>query len=216
MTDATQTTQDNAAVAGTLANANQHKVEALFSFRKNAQTGEKRPSLTLSYNALTAVGIIAALQSGDENVVTLVEDTIAGLSQSQLRSFVDADPAYDQSKADADADKLTLQYIANLPRAERNTVGKEDLQQFAEAYIAFMPGFTGKSLEKVQTAAALFVERFKRVAGENNVLSILQDQLGIFVENADTEIVEANGKAITYLMEKLKELLEIKVTVDAL
>lgn len=194
----------------------QKQIETSFSFRQNKQTGVKRETVTLKYAVLSAIGIIAALQSGDEKVVSLIEDTVAGLSTAQLRSYVDSDLEYNQDKANADADKLTLEYIANLPRAERNVVGKEDLEKFAEAYVQFMPEITGKAVEKVQTAAALFVERFKRAAGDNKVLTILQDQLALFAEKAPDQVVEDNVRALTYLSDKLKELLDIKITEDAL
>lgn len=190
--------------------------ELQFSFRQNKETKIKRPDVAVTIQVPTAQGIIAALQSGDKKVVDLITDQVVGLIQSQLRTFIDADPEFKQESADKLADQLTLEAIANLPRAERNTVSKEDLEQFAADYNAIMPEATGKSAERVAAAASLFVERFKRAAGDNEVLNILQDQLGVFVEKAPEEVVERNNKAIQYFMNKLKELLSLKVTASAL
>lgn len=189
-----------------------------FGFRQNKETGEKRPDVEVKILLVTAAGIIAALNSGDEKQVSMIEDVVNGLITSQLRTYVDADPEFDQAKADALSaeGKLTIEAIANLPRAERNTVSKDDLEQFAKAYVELMPGITGKDLEKVQTAAGLFVERFKRASGDDKVLQVLQQQLNIFVEKAPEDVVAANEKAITYAANKLSELLSLKVTADAL
>lgn len=192
------------------------QIENTYSFRQNKETGVKRDSVTLKLPVLTAAGIVQALNSGDEKVVSLVEDTIAGLIISQVRGFVEADEAYDQAKFDAQADQATLEFIANLPKAERNVVGKEALEQFAKDYIAIMPGVTGKEVERVTAAAGLFVEKFKRAAGDDTVLKILQEQLSIFLENASEEVVERNQMAIGYLAAKLQDLLSIKVTGDML
>lgn len=192
------------------------QIENTYSFRQNKETGQKRESVVLKLNVLTAAGIITALQSGDEKVVNLIEDQIAGLVISQVRGFVEADEAYDQAKADADAEKFTIGFIANLPKAERNVVGKEALEQFAKDYIAVMPGVTGKEVERVTAAAGLFVEKFKRCAGDDAVLQILQEQLSIFVENAGEEVIERNSLALNYLSQKLGDLLSVKVTSEML
>lgn len=192
------------------------QIENTYSFRQNKETGVKRDSVTLKLPVLTAAGIVAALNSGDEKVVSLIEDTISGLVISQVRGFVEADEAYDQTKFDAQADQATIEFIANLPKAERNVVGKEALEQFAKDYIAIMPEVTGKSVEKVTAAAGLFVEKFKRAAGDDAVLAILQEQLGIFLENASEEVIERNQLALGYLAAKLQDLLSIKITKDML
>ena len=82
--------------------------------------------------------------------------------------------------------------------------------------MAVMPEATGKSAEKVAAAASLFIERYKRVTGDNAVLTVLRDQLGLFIENATAEMLETHERAISYLATKVEELLSIKVTADAL
>lgn len=192
------------------------RVASEFHFR--TKNGYKRPTVAVEYDAPDAQGIKELLESDDQKVVQLVTDTVQDLLKNHIRSFVDNDLDFDQTKLDelVEAGKVSIPHIAHIPKADRNVLSKDDLEQFAQDYIAVMPEVTGKSEDRVKAAATLFVERFKRAAGDNDVLKVLQDQLGVFVENAPEEVVERNERVITWASGKLEELLSIKVTADAL
>lgn len=196
--------------------SNVAKLESSFSFR--TKDGVKRPTVVVEYDVPSAAGIIEYLQGQDEKVIALITDTVQGVITTYVRSFVDADAEFDQAKLNelVTEGKINLETIANLPKSERNTTSKEDLEEFAKDYIAIMPEATGKSKEKVATAAGLFVQRYKTVAGKKDVLNVLQEQLGVFVEKAPQDVVEKHSKAISYLADKVGELLSIDVTADAL
>lgn len=198
--------------------SNVANLESSFSFRTQKDTGYKRPTVVVAYDVPNAAGIVELLQSDDQKVVTLVTDTVQGLITSYVRSFVDADPEFDQAKLDELVAKglINLQTIANLPKSERNTISKDDLEQFAKDYVEIMPGVTGKEKSRVELAASMFVQRYKPVAGKKDVLETLAGQLGIFVENASEEVMERNAKVVNYLADKAQELLSIDVTADAL
>lgn len=190
-----------------------------FGFRTNKETGAKRPSVEVEYPILTKEGIVNALNSEDPNVVKNVMETVNGvIFTSYVRGLVDADSEFDQTKIDAlIADgKLSIDFLSNIPRSERNVLSKEDLEKLAVDYVKLMPEITGKSVERVKGAASLFIEKFKKVAGDNAVLTILQDQLMVFVDKAPQEVVETHMKALDFLTKKLEELLEVKITADAL
>lgn len=197
--------------------SNTKLIEKDFSFRKTAE-GLKRPTVTLAMQVPNVDGIAELLTSEDPKVqellISLVQDTLT----SYTRTFVEADADFNQEKFDAlvAEGKISIQAIANLPRSERNTIGKDDLEEFAKDYVAIMPGVTGKDIKKVQMAAGLFIERFKRVAGDNNVLTVLQEQLGVFAENASEETLAKHERVVTYLASKLEELLGLEVSADAL
>lgn len=187
-----------------------------FNFR--TKDGYKRPTVSLELPVPTAEGVAELLTHSDVKVVSLVVDTVAAVISSYVRGFVDGDTDFDQAKLDAlvAEGKVSLEAIANLPKSERSTLTKEDLEAFAKDYMAVMPEATGKSAEKVAAAASLFIERYKRVTGDNAVLTVLRDQLGLFIENATAEMLETHERAISYLATKVEELLSIKVTADAL
>lgn len=189
------------------------RIESDFSYRKN-KDDYKRPTVTVSYDAPNAGEIATLLQeNADVKVTNLITDAVQGLLTSYVRTFVDADTEFDQAKLDAliAEGKISLSAIANLPASERNTTSKDDLEAFSKSYIEVMHAHTDKDLKKIQAAAGLFVERFRRVAGDNEILAILQGQLEQYVEFAGDALAE-HEKAVTYLSTKLAELLSIKVT----
>ena len=192
------------------------RVATDFNFR--TKNGLKRPTVTVEYDAPSAEGVMELLGSDDPKVVSLVTETIQGLLTGYVRGFVDNDADFDQAKLDqlVAEGKISIEAIANLPKSERSMLTKEDLEAFATDYLAIMPEVTGKSAERVAAAAGLFIERFKRCAGDNDVLSVLQDQLAVFVEAASPEVCEKHDRAINFLATKVAELLSVKVTADAL
>lgn len=192
------------------------RVENNFNFR--TKNGYKRPTVSVEYDAPNAEGIVALLQGDDPKVTEMIVDNVQGILQNHIRSYVDQDLDFGQEQLDAlvEQGKVSLEYVAHIPKADRNVLSKEDLEQFAQDYIAVMPELTGKEPERVQAAATLFVERFKRAAGDNNVLNILRQQLDVFVDGAGEEVLQRNERVITWAAGKLDELLAIKVTADAL
>jgi len=189
-----------------------------FGFRKSKDSEYKRPNVQLDVPVPSKEGIIAALSSEDPKVRDLVFDAVHGVITSHLRSYVDNDVDFSQETCDALAEKgeLSLSYIANIPKADRNVMSKEDLESFASDYIEVMPQITGKDKARVSAAAQLIVERFKRAAGDEGVLKILQDQLVTFAENAPEEMVSRNERALTWAINKVESLMEVQVSADAL
>ena len=191
-----------------------------FNFRTDKKTNYKRPTVSLEYDVPTAEGVVALLQSSDSKVVSLLTETACSLLTGYIRGFVDADAEFDQAKLEAlIADgKISIEAIANLPKSERSMLTKEDMEAFAVSYMEVMPEATGKSVEKVQVAANCFLERFKRVAGDEKVLAVLQDQLAVFCEAASGDMLNQHERVISYLASKVEELLSVstKVTADAL
>jgi hypothetical protein len=187
-----------------------------FNFR--TKDGIKRQTVSVEYAVPTAAGCVELLNSEDPKVVALVCETIQSVLTGFIRGHIDSDAEFNQATLEAliAAGKISYEAIANLPKSERSVLTKEDLEAFAKHYIEIMPQATGKSVEKVTLAANLFVERFKRVAGDNTVLSTLREQLGTYVEAAGADQLEAHEKVIAFLANKVDELLSVKVTADAL
>lgn len=191
-------------------------VELTFNFR--TKDGLKRPSVGIEAIVPTTAGLIEVLQSGDEKKVSLISDLVIGALQGHIRTFVEQEPDFSQETYNAllEAGRVDLDALANLPKSERNTLSKEQLEDFAKDYIQYMPEITGKDVKKVSAAAGLFVERYKRVAGDNSVLAVLQEQLVTFVEKAPEEVTAKHERALGYLGDKVEELLAVKITADAL
>lgn len=191
-------------------------VTTQYHFR--TKDGYKRPSVEVEYVGPNAEGIVDLLRSGDKQVEDMIVDTVHGLVSSYIKGFVDDDLDFCQETLDAlVADgKISLVSIAHIPKADRNVMSKEDLETFAKDYIAVMPEVTGLSLVKIQAAASLYLERFKRASGDHEVLNIIKEQLNVFVEAADNEVIAKNERVISWAIAKLDELLSLKITADAL
>ena len=187
-----------------------------FHFR--TKDGYKRPSVQAEFDSPSAEGIISLVSSEDTKVVAFVEDLVSEALKSHIKGFIEADLEFNQESLEALAagGSVSIEHIAHIPKADRTSLTKDDLETFAADYIAVMPELTGKELARVQGAASLFVERFKRAAGDPDVLSLLQQQLAVFVDGVDAEILERNTRVCTWAATKLEELLSIKITADAL
>lgn len=196
--------------------SNAKRIEQSFAFR--TKDGIKRPTVSVEFDSPNAAGLIQLLQSEDPKVVSYLEDMTSSALAAHIRTYVDSDENFNQETLDAMVaeGKISIEALANLPKSERNTLTKEQLEDFARDYIAIMPEVTGKDVKRIQMAAGLFAERFKRCAGDNTVLAVLQEQLGVFIEAADAEVLGKHERALEYLAAKLEELLSIKVTADAL
>lgn len=191
---------------------------AEFNFNFRTKDGIKRPTVTVEGILPTTEGLIAILQGEDDKQKQLIHDLVASAVQGHIRTFVEADENFGQDQYNElfANGKVDVAALANLPKSERNTLSKEQLEEFAKDYIQYMPEITGKDVKRITSAAGLFVERYKRVAGDNAVLAVLQEQLGVFVENAPEEVTSKHERAIGYLAEKVEELLSVKITADAL
>lgn len=192
------------------------RVEQTFNFR--TKDGIKRQPVSVEYASPNAAGLIQLLQSEDAKTIAYLEDLASSALGSHIRTFVDADENFNQEVLEAlvAEGKISLEALANLPKSERNTLTKEQLEDFARDYVVIMPEVTGKDVKRVQLAAGLFVERLKRAAGDSNLLAVLTEQLGVFVEHAPEEMLAKHERVCEYLAQKLDELSSLKITADAL
>lgn len=194
-------------------------VEARFNFRKNPETGLRRETVEVNLPVPNATNLITMLQGEDRKTVAYIEDLVASALQAHVRAtYVEPDENFNQETLDAlVADgKISVEVLANLPKSERNVLGKEQLEEFAKDFAVVMVEKAGLELKRVQVAAGLFVERFKRVAGDTAVLQALKGRLETFIEHASDEQIAQHERVLTYLTERLEELLSADITVDAI
>lgn len=193
------------------------RIENTYNFRTKEINGEKvqRAPVSLMMELPEVEDIIDYCNSEDPKVRDLAVSTIRSVILSHVKGFVDDNESFCQESYDGLLAEgvVTFEAIANLPKADRNQVTKAELEAFAESYIAVMPELTGKSVEKVSAAAALFVERFRRCAGEVGVLEILAGQLGIY---AESDAAAAHERAVSSLADKLADLMSSTIDADAL
>jgi len=192
--------------------------KASFHYRKNKDSGVKRASVEVDYKVPTTAGLISYLQGDNQKVKDMIRDAVLGVTNGHLRSFVDSDENFDQAKADqlGAEGKLSLEYIANLPKADRNQVTREALEAFAKSYMEVIKASTDKSAAKIEAAAGLLVNRFNPIRGDEAALAVMEGQLAIYAENAGEEALAEHTAALNFLVAKLEDLQSAKITADDL
>lgn len=193
-------------------------VEVTFNFRKNRE-GIKRDALDLNIPVPTAETIVEILQdesADNKKARALVIDAVQAVVIGHVRSEVDANENFNQETLDAMVEQLTLTAIANLPRSARSSISKDELEQFAAAYIAIMPELVGIKKQAAEAAGTLIVNRVKAIVGNDGALRKLQERIQEFVEKAPDDVVTEHSNAITYILSRLEEALGINFDAEAL
>lgn len=175
---------------------------------------KKRTPLILSYPVPTFDGLINDL--ADEKVQGYVLSLLADTIHAGVRSQIDDEEAWEKAGSVLDFSKLTVNYLANVPAAERRGGGiaKEVWADFAKNYIDTMVAATGKEVEKVEKAAAIFIAKLAPVKTNKKVIAFLDEQLDVYVssskevEDFEDVIVFLKNKIATFLAADDSVLLE--------
>lgn len=184
-----------------------------FSFRKD-ELGNKRPSFKLSLPVPTNPhGIVAIVENEKQRafVLELIEDAIFRAAREQVGD--DVKPV--NSQAELDVNKLTIEYLANLPKAERRGSGitKEMWDAFSKDYAEVMPGLTGKTAEQIGNALKVLTSKFGLVKSNKKIITMMKEQLALWftsTKNAEehSDIYELlTGKADALLAADTEALL---------
>lgn len=137
-------------------------------------------------------------------VMDLVEDSVYGAAREQVN-------ANENISQDAlDEQKLSLSFLANMPKAERRGAGisKETWDDFKADYIEVMTKETNKPLDKVTLAAELFVNRLQKVKTLKPVLKALKNELAIWFQKTN------NREEFAEVYEFLDEKADTFITAD--
>ena len=151
-----------------------------FFFKKD-KVGNKRPTIELNVPYLTVDGLIHALK--DEKQVALILEVVNGEIYKAVRAQVGDEDRPVNSQEELDVSKLTLEFLANQPAAERRGGGisAEVWEEWAKDYIAVMPGASGKDVDKVTNAATIMVKKFQPVKTQKKIIAYLREQLALWL-----------------------------------
>lgn len=181
-------------------------VENSFHFKKD-DLGNKRPTLKLSYPVPTLEGVIKALE--DDKQRQYVLDILAAEVYKAVRSQLtndDGAPAVN-TQEELDLSKLTLEYLANVPAAERRGGGisKETWEAFGKDYLAVMPAVQGKTAEQVSNAVKIFLAKFQPIKTNKQILKVMREYLALWASN--TQNLEEFADCYEFLDKKVETLL---------
>lgn len=180
--------------------------EFSFFFKKDKELGVRRPTVTLKLPVPSVEGVIKILETGGKQLDLLL-DAVQDIVLGQARSIINE--REDINAENFPYDKVTWDYVANLPKAERRGGGisKETWEAFAEDYIAVMPGITGKTLEQVQNAAKILLNKFNVVKTSKPHLRLLKEQLALYAQHSPN--AEQYGECVEFLVDKAERLLNM-------
>lgn len=166
--------------------------DTVFKFRQDkkmkAANIAKRPDVTLALPMYTLDGIVDAISAEEDAseeaikvaernkqwLISIVNDAIVGMAREQVND--DEKPVSYQN--DLDVTKLTIDYIASIPKSERTGGGisKETWEAFGQDYTQVMVG-QGISAEAVGRAVDFLVKRLAPVKTNKPVLKKLSNYL---------------------------------------
>lgn len=229
MNDTVQTAQDSAVGSGAVVIAAAQQIfstqtlDNTYKFRPDKE-GKKRAPLTLSYPVLDAEGIAELLAEGTEKGKQYIQELIAAPITAYIKSLLVEDNEYNQEKLDAYLAKqpITIDFLANQPRAERSGATKEDFEAFANYYRQIMglvqstDGTTPFDQKKVDLAADIFAQRLKPVQAKPKMLTKMQAYLEQFKSAVDEDTATQLEAPIKYFEAKFEELLNAEITEDAI
>ena len=173
------------------------KVTGIETIRKPVQLAVPYPSVE---------GVVDILEKGGKGLELLME-AIEGVVNSAARDLL-----YEDEKLNAatfPVDKISWEYIANLPKAQRRGGGipKETWENFAQDYVEVMPAVTGKTLEQVANAAKILMNKLQQVRTNEPVLNLLVEQLAIYAENSPN--IEEYQDCVAFLLNKADTFLNV-------
>lgn len=180
----------------------------------------KKPSIEVGLPVLSTAGILEILQAEPSKESELILDAVSNIFYLAARAQFDdvienmTDPDGEVTGAQLDFDKLTLSYIANLPKSARGAaaISDEEWNFYFADYLAVMVAATGKEEKRIQNQ----IEHFKkpqRVKANGKVLEVLVDQLNIYVTK--TAALDDTGACADRLLTKFTKWIEdLSVTLD--
>lgn len=181
-----------------------------FNFKKNKDkdTGVEtmREPVELALPFPSVEGIIAILEAGDKQLELLV-DAIEGVITAQARDIIADDTGV--NAVNFPLDKISWEFIANLPKAQRRGGGipKETWEDFAKDYIATMPEITGKNVEQIANMAKILQNKLTQVRTNEPVLQLVMEQLSIYADNSTN--AEEFAECIAFLLNKADTFLNV-------
>jgi len=165
-----------------------------------------RESVVLAMPYPSMEGIVAILEGGGKGLELLVE---------AMESVVNAaarDLLYEDTTLNAAAfpvDKVSWEFIANMPKAQRKGGGipKETWEGFAQDYVEVMPAVTGKTIDQVANAAKILAAKLTAVRTNEPVLQLLVEQLAVYADNSPN--VEEYQDCVAFLLNKAETFLNV-------
>ena len=181
-----------------------------FNFKKSTDKDSgietKREPVQLAMPYPSMEGIVGIMEGGGKGLELLME-AVEGIVNSAARDLL-----YDDLTLNAatfPSEKVSWEFIANLPKAQRRGGGipKETWEAFAQDYVEVMPTVTGKTIEQVANAAKILLSKLNQVKTNDAVLQLLVEQLAVYAEHAPN--IDEFSDCVAFLLDKADRFLNV-------
>ena len=164
-----------------------------------------REPLQIALAVPSVNGLVAILEAGGKQLELMLE-IVENYVIAAARTLITDDLKI--NAANFPNEKVTFDFLANLPKAQRRGGGipKEDWTAFAEDYIDVMPSLTGKPIEAVANMAKIMVNRLAVAKTNEPVLLLVTEMLGIY---SGTPNFEEHKEVVAFLLSKADDFLNI-------
>lgn len=197
-----------------------------FNFKQRTIKGEngaadkkmkKQPSVTAALPNFTAEYLAALFSDTSEDTIkarSLVLDYANEIFREQAKSqFEDVIDSFGEDEnlqvtaGHLDYDKLTLEYISNLPPAQRGrtAISDEEWNTLFKDYLNVMLQVTGKDAVRLNKHIEIF-KKPTRVKAQPDAMTVMVDQLDVYL--AHSEMLEETGAAAKRLRDKFEAWLK--------
>jgi len=181
-----------------------------FNFKKSKdkdtgiETIRKPVDLAIPYP--TVEGIVAILEGGGKPLELLLE-VMEGAVNAQARELLY--DGLDLTAATFPVDKLSWDFISNIPKVQRRGGGipKDTWDAFAEDYLAVMPDATGKTIEQCTAMAKILSAKLTPVRTNKPVLQLVVQQLSIWAEKSEN--ASEFEECLNFLLAKVDTFLNV-------
>lgn len=172
-------------------------------------TINKKPSVEASLPVLSSAGVVEALANGGkeaELIMSAISDIFYQGARAQFDDIIEGlqSPDDEVTASMLDFDKLSLTYLANLPKSARgaSAISEEDWNNFFEDYLNVMVAATGKEEKRINAQIAHF-KKPTRIKSNSRVLEVLINQLSIYTAKAPN--LEDNAACAERLLSKFSK-----------
>lgn len=149
-------------------------------------------------------------------IVDAIQEIVRDQAKGQLDDQIDAFGA-DETKVvtaeSIDYDKLSLEYIANLPPAQRGAraIPEDDWKAFFQDYMQVMVAATGKPEAKIKNHLDLF-QKPTKAKQNKEALAVLVDQLDVYT--TATQSLDDTGECVMRLKSKFQKWIDEDAKLD--
>ena len=174
----------------------------------------KHPDVEGVMRVPTRDEILIALQGTDTDgkpskvaqmLIEHVHSLVEGAAKAQIAAWREEQPPKSVFQWTLlDMDKLTLEAIANMPKASRGawSPSDEELKAFNEAYADVMVNTVSYDQKKVTIHCAHFLKGLTKMKTDKVACQKMADLLTVFAANAQEEVMEEHGDTYNWLRER--------------